>query len=194
VTKPDRVTARARAATEPHDALVNAWLMRASWRQLSIVMAALICPFFVLLFRLGGDESWAAALIMGVGVAVVCGPVLGYLTAHEMQKSMAASGPLTEDDRVLVERATRRGPVPEDGALREAALRVTEDRLLVLRQTRAGALAFASVLVLVTGFFAIAQSAWWWIAVVACAALLVLVVIGPARLQRRAALLRSTDR
>ena len=35
---------------------------------------------------------------------------------------MAASGPLTEDDRVLVERATRRVPVPEDGALRERAL------------------------------------------------------------------------
>lgn len=185
---------RTRATTERHDAPVNAWLMRASWRKLSILMAVLVCPFFVLLFRLGAGESWPAALITGVGVAVVCGPVLGYLTAHEMQKSMAASGRLDEDDRDLVERATRRGPVPEDRALREAALRVTEDRLLVLRQTRAGALAFASVLVLVTGFFAIARSPWWWIAVVACAALLVLVVVGPARLKRRADMLRSTDR
>lgn len=133
-------------------------------------------------------------MIMGVGVALICGPALGYLTAQEMRKWMAASGPLTEDDRVLVERAARRGPVPEDGALREAALRVTEDRLIVLRQTRARALTFASVLVLVTGLFAITQSPWWWIAVVASGALLVLVVVSPARLRRRAAMLRSTDR
>ncbi len=125
---------------------------------------------------------------------MVCGPVLGYLTAHEMQKSVAAAGPLTEDDRVLVERAARRGPVPEDRALREAALLVTEDRLMVLRRTRARALTFASVLFLVTAFFAITQSPWWWIAVVACAALLVLVVVSPARLQQRADMLRSTDR
>lgn len=160
---------------------------------LSVLMAVLICPFFVLLFRWAGDESWAVALVMGVGVAVVCGPVLGYLTAHEVQESMAASGPLTEDDRVVVERAARRGPVPEDGSLREAALRVAEDRLIVLRQTRARALTFASVLLLVTGFFAIAQSPWWWIAVAACAALVVLVVVGPAHLERRADLLRGTD-
>jgi hypothetical protein len=188
------VTVRAGTATEPHDAPVNAWLMRASWPRVSILMAVLICPFFVLLFRLGADESWPAALITGVGVAAVCGPVLGYLTAHQIQKSMAASGPMRENDRVLVERAARRGPVPEDGALREAALRVTEDRLIVLRQKRSGALGFASVLILVTGFFAIARSPWWWIAVAGCTALLVLVVVGPARLQRRADMLRSTDR
>ena len=95
---------------------------------------------------------------MGAGVAVIGGPALGYLTAHEMKKSMAASGPLTEDDRVLVERAARRGPVPVDSALREAALRVTDDRLIALRHTRARALAFASVLVLVSVFCAVAQS------------------------------------
>ena len=168
--------------------------MRASWPKLSAVMAALICPFFVLLFRLRGDESWTAAIVMGVVVALVCGPVLGYLTAHQMRESMAASGPLTEDDHVLVERAARRGPVPEDGALREAALRVTEDRLVMLRQTRARALTLVLVVVLVTGLFAIARSPWWWTAVVACAALLALVVVTPARLRRRADLLRSTDR
>jgi hypothetical protein len=40
-----------------------------------------------------------------------------------------------------------------------------------------GRLAFSAVLVLVTGFFAIAQSPWWWVAVGACAALLTLVLV-----------------
>ena len=173
---------------------MNAWLMRASWPKLSAFMGALIFPFFVLLFRLRGDESRTAAIIMGVGVVLICGPVIGYVTAHQMRASMAASGPLAENDRIAVERAARRGPVPKDGALREAALRVTENRLVTLRQTRARALTLVLVLVLVTGFFAIARSPWWWTSVVACAALLALVVVTPARLRRRADLLRSTDR
>jgi protein-S-isoprenylcysteine O-methyltransferase Ste14 len=188
-----RVTAGTGEGGVPQDALMNAWLMRLSRWQLAVVMAALICPFFVLLFRLGGDASWATALIMGVGVAVLCGPVLSYFVDHEMRRSLAVGGPLTEDDRVLVERAARRGPVPNDNALREAALRVAENRLVVLRQTRSRALAASFVLVFATGILAIAQSPWWWIAVGACVAVLVLVLLAPARVQRRAELLRNTN-
>ena len=173
------------------DAQVNAGLMRLSRGQLAVVMGALICPFLVLLFRLGGERSWATASIMGVGVTVVCGPVLSYFIDREMRRWLAASGPLTVDDRVLVERAARRGPVPRDNALREAALRVAEDRLVVLRQTRSRAPATSVVLLLTTVFCAIAQSPWWWIAVGACAAILVLVLLAPAHVQRRAELLRT---
>ena len=56
---------------EPQDAGVNAWLMRASWPKLSAVMGTLICPFFVVLFRLRGDESWTAAIVMGGVVALI---------------------------------------------------------------------------------------------------------------------------
>lgn len=54
--KLERVSARAAEAAEPQDSLVNAWLMRASWQKLSIFMGALICPVFVLLFRLGATK------------------------------------------------------------------------------------------------------------------------------------------
>lgn len=54
------------------------------WWALSLVMGLLISPFFVLLFRLMGDRSWTDAAIMGVGVALVCAPVLGYVTTHRI--------------------------------------------------------------------------------------------------------------
>ena len=128
---------------------------------------------------------------MGVGVAVLCGPVLSHVVDREMRRTLAAGGPLTEDDRVLVERAARRGPVPTDDALREAALRVAEDRLVELRQTPSRGLAASVLLIVATGFLAVEQSPWWWIAVGACAA--VLVVVAPARVQQRADLLRDTN-
>ncbi|MCW2534896.1 MAG: hypothetical protein JWQ26_595 [Modestobacter sp.] len=81
---------------------------------------------------------------MGVGVALICAPALGYVTTQQIHDSRAASGPLPAEDRARVERVARRGPVPEDDALRQAALRVAEDRLVVLRQTRARALALPS--------------------------------------------------
>jgi hypothetical protein len=64
--------------------------------------------------------------------------------------------------------------VPEDDALREAALRVVEDRLIVVRGTRVRARATATILLLVSVLLAVLQSPWWWIAVVLCVGLLVL--------------------
>ncbi|SFE16029.1 hypothetical protein SAMN05216574_102297 [Blastococcus tunisiensis] len=169
---------------------MNAWLLRAAWWKLSIVVGLLLAPFFVLLFRLIGDRSWTAAVVLAVGVTVICAPGLGYLTANEVRDSMAAAEEVPEHERALVERAARRGPVPDDEGQREAALHLVEDRLLALRATRTRALTFSAVLVLVTGFFAVAQSAWWWIAVAATLALVALVLTTPVRLERRVELLR----
>jgi hypothetical protein len=190
----DRVITQVVMSTVPQDAWVNAWLLRAPWWRLAAVMGALIAPFFVLLFGLTGDRSWTAAVLMGLGVGVVCAPVLGYITANQIQDSMAASGSLSQSDRAVVERAARRGPVPEDDAVREAALRVVEDRLMVLRGTRVPARTTAAILLLVAVLLAVVQSPWWWIAAVFCVGLLVLVLVAPARLQRRAEMLRRGGR
>lgn len=169
---------------------MNAWLLRAPWWKLAIVTGLLLAPFFVLLLGLTGDRSWTAAVVTGVSVAVVCAPVLGYLTANGLRDSMVAAEQVPEHERATVERAARRGPVPDDEGQRKAALHLVEDRLLTLRATRTRALTFPAVLVLIAGFFAVAQSAWWWIGAAASLALVVLVLITPARLERRAELLR----
>ncbi|WP_166533712.1 hypothetical protein [Blastococcus xanthinilyticus] len=170
---------------------MNAWMLRAPGWKLACVMTAVIAPFVVLAFALIGDRSWPAAVLMGLGTAVICGPVLGFLTANQLQDSMAAGGPLPDDDLAVVERAARRGPVPEDDATREAALRVAEDRLLVLRGTRTPARVAGGVLLLGAVLLAVTQSPWWWLAAAFWAALLVAGFAAPARLQRRAELLRG---
>jgi hypothetical protein len=108
----DRVTDRAAEITITQDAGVNAWLLRAPWWKLAILTGLLVAPFFVLLFGLTGDRSWTAAVRMGVSVAAVCAPVLGLITANGIRDSMAATGPLPEHDRALVERASRGDPYP----------------------------------------------------------------------------------
>jgi hypothetical protein len=173
-----------------HDAGMNAWLLRAPWWQLGVVVGALICPIFVLLFGQDG-RSWPQALLMGFGVAVVCGPAIGYVLAREFRRSLAAAEPLSEDARIAVERATRRGPVPEDDDVRAAALRVVEDRLTAVRAGRPRASALLAVIAVVTGFLAVTGPDWWWIAVGACLVMLAVVLAAPARLRRRAEVLRG---
>ncbi|MCZ2857664.1 hypothetical protein [Blastococcus sp. VKM Ac-2987] len=172
---------------------MDEWMLRAPWWKLAVAMGLLLAPFAVLLFRLTGDHSWPAAALMGVAGTVVCAPVLGFLTATTIQDSTAGAGQLPEHERAVVERAARRGPAPEDAGQREAALRLVEDRLLGLRATRTRALTSAAVLLVVSGFLAVARSPWWWLAAAACAALLVVVLAAPARLARRAELLRAGD-
>ncbi len=93
-------------------------------------------------------------------------------------------------ERAIIERAARRGPVPEDDGQRQAALRLVEDRLLTLQATRTRAAALPAVLALLTGVLAVTRSPWWWVAVAAAVALVVAVLLMPRRLQRRADLLR----
>ncbi|MCF6742703.1 hypothetical protein E9529_00130 [Blastococcus sp. KM273128] len=169
---------------------MNAWLLRAPWWQVGIAMGVLLAPFAVLVLGLTGDRSWTAAVLLGVGAAVVCAPMLGFVTAHTVRDAMAAVEEVPEDQRAAVERAARRGAVPEDDALREAALHLVEDRLLTVHATRTRALALPAVLAVVAAFLAVAQSPWWWLGVAVAAALAVLVLVAPGRLERRAALLR----
>ncbi|MGY1609309.1 hypothetical protein [Geodermatophilus sp. SYSU D00700] len=169
---------------------MNAWLLRAPWWALSLVMGALVAPGLVLVVRFVGDESWTAAVVTGVVAAVVCAPVLGLLVARDTRDTLDASGPVPHRDRALVERAARRGPVPEDDDLREAALRVVEGRLALVTRTRTRAVVTTVVLALLCAGVALTRSPWWWAGVVVCIGLSVLVLVTPARLRRRADLLR----
>ncbi|MGY1694040.1 MULTISPECIES: hypothetical protein [unclassified Geodermatophilus] len=169
---------------------MNAWLLRASRWALTLVMGVLVAPLLVLGLRFVGDASWSSAVVTGVVVAVVCAPVLALLVARNTHDALDAFGPLPHGNRALVERAARRGPVPEDDEVRGAALRVVEGRLALLAQTRTRALLTTVVLVLLCAGLAVTASPWWWAGLVVCAGLLVLVLVTPARLRRRADLLR----
>lgn len=189
-TRPGDEERGAGHGTARHASTVNAWLLRAPWWQVGIAMGVLLAPFAVLVFGLAGERSWTAAVLMGVGATAVCAPLLGFVTAHSVRDAMAAVEEVPEHRRAAVERAARRGPVPQDDALREAALHLVEDRLLTVRATRTRALTLPAVLALVAAFLAVARSPWWWLGVAVAAALVVLVLVAAARLERRAELLR----
>jgi hypothetical protein len=172
---------------------VNAWLLRARWWQFAALSAALLAPVFVLLQRFLGHERWVPAAIVGSVTAAVCGPILALMLTGRWRDMMAAAGPLAEEDRASVERAARRGPVPADPQLREAARRLAEDRLLTLRRTRTRALVTMSVFVVLTAASAVLRSPWWWIAVGVCVGMLAVGLTVPARVERRAALLRGEE-
>jgi hypothetical protein len=154
----------------------------------------LITPFFVLLFRFGRDTTWTAAVPTGVLTAAICAPVLGFMVARQVRDSVAAGGPLTDVDRAAAERAARRGPVPEDDALRLAALRIAEDRVAQLDTARVRARLSGAALLLLSVVLAVLSSPWWWTAAVFWAALLVVSLVAPGRLHRRVDLLRSGAR
>ncbi len=84
--------------------------------------------------------------------------------------------------------------MPEDDALRAAALRIAEDRSAVLHATRVRARTTVGVLLALAVVLAVVRSPWWWIAVAACGALVVLVLAAPARVRRRAEALRRAGR
>ncbi|MGY2065265.1 hypothetical protein [Blastococcus sp. SYSU DS0619] len=172
---------------------MNEWMLRAPWWKLAVLMGVVLAPSAVLLFGLTGDRSWTTAVLMGVGVTLICAPVLGFMTATTIEDAMAGAGDVPEHERTLVERAARRGPVPEHAGQREAALRLVEDRLLGVRATRTRALTSGAVLLAVAVWLAVVASPWWWIAVAACAALVAVTLAIPARLTRRAELLRAGD-
>ena len=172
---------------------MNAWLLRARWWQVAAVAFVVLAPLLVVLQRVLVHEPWTVAIVAGVAAAAGCAPVLAWISTRQLQDSMAAAGPLSEGDRVWVERAARRGPVPADPELRQAALRLAEDRLLTVRRTRTRALATTAVLTVVTGANAVLRSPWWWIAVGVCVGMLAIVLVAPSRVARRAALLRGDD-
>jgi hypothetical protein len=173
---------------------MNAWYLRAPWWKLSLVMGALLAPFFTVMFRLGRDMGWAAAVPTGLLTAAICGPILGYMAWKQAHESISGAGSLPEDHLARAERAARRGAVPQEDELRQAALGIVEHRLLMLHATRVRALVSTASLLVVAVLLAVSHSPWWWMGVGFGLALLAFVLWTPAHLERRAQLLRRLDR
>lgn len=169
-------------------------MIRAPRWQLAVLMGLLITPFFVLLFHSGRDTTWTAAVLIGLLTAALCAPVLGFVVARQVRDGVAAGGPLTDVDRAAADRAARRGSVPEDDALRLAALRIAEDRLALMDTGRVRAQVSGAAFLLLSVVLAVLSSPWWWTAAVFWAALLVVSLVAPGRLRRRVDLLRSGAR
>ena len=88
-----------------------------------------------------------------------------------------------------VDRATRRGPVPEDPEERTAAHRLLVYRLTRIRQTQTRSRVGQVVMAVVGAALALGSSPWWWLVVALAVVLLVASPLLVRRLERRAELL-----
>ncbi|ONI75407.1 hypothetical protein BWI15_05995 [Kribbella sp. ALI-6-A] len=90
---------------------------------------------YAVLFALGthylGDVGWTAALIMGGVGAPFFGIAMGFLSRQMKQLMAPTAGgdELTRKQREIAFRATQRGPIPQDPAVRAAAAEYAQRHL-----------------------------------------------------------------
>ena len=168
---------------------MNAWLLKAPWWALSLVLGLLVG-----LLRFGGamvlrDKDVPEAAISAVIGGVVFGLVMGPVMARRNRRTREALG--TDDPDVIrrAARAARRGPVPADPTLREGARRMAELQREQLVRQRRWAVPFSVLVIAAAVYLAIAVSPAGWVLAAVFAVLLAMLLALPRRLERRAELL-----
>lgn len=170
---------------------MRAWLLKAPWWALALVMGTYFGTFMALWTRFFQGAPWPVALGAGVLGGLFFGLVMGPFLARRNRRLREALGEAGVARRAQVVRAAWRGPMPEDPELREAARRVALDQ----REQTLGERRWAvPVLVL----FAIGEAAaavwltpWFWLAVALFVGAAASAMIMPNRLARRAELLQD---
>lgn len=134
-------------------------------------------------------------LITGTFSGILFGLLMSVVTHRQQvareQRTAAVTGGLTAENRTLAMRASRRGPVPADPAIRAAAAGLTRDQLEQSITQRSKNLAIFGVLGLLELVMALTSSPWYWLAVLMFAALLVAQLRQPQTLRRRLARLNT---
>lgn len=156
-------------------------------------------PFGVLMglfaaHRHGSDV--VDGLITGTVSGVLFGWFMSWATRRQEvareQRTAAFTGRLILEHRALAVRASRRGPVPDDPAIRAAAAALTRDQLGQSISQRSKNIAIFGVIGLLELVLALTSSRWYWLAVLMFAALIVAQLRQPQALRRRLALLNPT--
>lgn len=141
----------------------------------------------------GDGESWTASLSYGAILGVFFGAIMG-VVQHRQQcgvREVAARSPEGLSGRVR--RAARRGPVPEEAEVRDAAHGLVVAQQAQLEKQRVWAPAFFVLLAVLGVFQAVTDSPWWWLVVVAWTVAAVGHPYLRHRLRRRAELLRADE-
>ncbi len=158
------------------------------------VEAALAGGLFALLHtstrRLVGEEPWTEAVVSGAVTGLFFGALVGPVVARQQRRAKEAVGTRSAAELRRAARAANRGPVPDDGELREAARRYAlHQRGEILRQRRWGIPFFVAVVALTVWLALRADAAFWWFAVGLALAAFGAYGVQPHRLARRAELL-----
>jgi hypothetical protein len=135
------------------------------------------------------------AVLCGLLAGLVTGLVTGIVAAKTNERIRAAVGPIPPEHVAAVMRAAHRGPVPQDPAVREAALRMAVHQLTeTSRFYRSAVLGFGFFAVF-DAFAAVVTGAWHlWLGALLFAFFAVAPPVQRRRLERRVAVLRGEPR
>lgn len=133
----------------------------------------------------------AAGLVTGSIGGVLFGLVMGWVTRRQLvardRRTAAVTAGLTAERRTQALRASRRGPVPDDPAIRAAAAGLTRDQLEQSISYRSKNIAIFGVIgLLELVVLALTSSRWYWPAVLMFAAVIVTQWRQPQALRRQA--------
>lgn len=170
---------------------MRAFLMTAPWWKLSLLTGVAFALLFgaVMAIIVPAGTGLLVALGAGALFGLVMGPALARLNA----RARAVIGPMSTAQYGEVLRAARRGPVPADPQIREAATRLVRWRLDEAARHRTGLLVLVAILLALTVVRAIMGSPIDWFFVPIWVVVPVAHVWEQKRLRQRVALLEGQD-
>lgn len=165
------------------------WL-DASRRQLSIAAGALFAlGQAVVRLVMDRHDVWGAIVGPTVG-GLVFGVFFGRFIHRQREASKATIEGLDATRRVEAYKAARRGPAPQDSAVRSAASAIVSHQIAEHRRTRSRSAVVFVLFGVLSLVEAVIFTPWFAAGAAVFAVLLVVLVLTPRRLARRAEMLR----
>ncbi|MCD5351211.1 hypothetical protein [Kineosporia mesophila] len=178
---------------------MRTWLVGAPRWKLALVQGTFFGAGLAIFafFSSSGPEEGAARFIGPVVVGVVGGVVFGFFMGHviaNLNGALVRAAGLNDPHELRQAiRAGRRGSVPADPRIRQAALRVARHHLSEAERRGRSSRTLFAVFTLAYIAMATLLSPWWLVTAAFFAALLVCTVIQPNRLTLRIVDLETTN-
>ncbi|GLY32199.1 hypothetical protein [Kineosporia sp. NBRC 101731] len=168
-------------------------LITAPWWVLALIVGTPVSAFLALFLHLTDPYLDFPGVLFALPAGAIVGLAVGRLTAETNAQTMEVAALDNQDELAQALRASRRGPVPTDPRIRQAAHRLAVLHLSRFkRQQTSAAWTFVPLCMLYTGL-AINSSPWWLLALAFFALMLALNRVLPTRTARRIIELAPTN-
>ncbi|GAA3594178.1 hypothetical protein GCM10022223_06500 [Kineosporia mesophila] len=161
-------------------------MLTAPWWKLALIQGTFFGVSMAVCWRLYDRETpIAISITLWVIAGIVFGVIMGRISARNNQQIIAASGLTDRDEIQQAARASRRGPVPADPHIRQAAHKMAMQFLVMSESQRKSSLACFGIGTPVYLVVAFLHSFWWLLAAAVFAVMFVRTLRQSDRLARR---------
>lgn len=144
-----------------------------------------------LLVRLSDHASWKQVVVEFAVSGSLFGAFSTFLSRRNRRRRVGILAGLTSAQRRQARRAAERGPLPQDALLRARAAELAQWSQQEWCRLRGLNTVVLVVFLVGNVMLALTDSPWWWVTVPCIGAILARARVWPARLERRAELLRA---